>query len=168
MRAEPVDESLVRLCWNTGHRQPAGFLQPARLAFEAMKLVRGRQHPLRPAPVEAGVQPHHELVRIRRKGDLVRVGKVQMTSDVRLGFGEHCAEYPIPLAVGQANRIVPVCQLRRARHVGPWMMAVRRAVQPVTGGLEEPAEVRVKEALIYSHVRDRGDSGRGQDGEDAV
>jgi hypothetical protein len=25
-----------------------------------------------------------------------------------------------------------------------------------------------KEALIYSHVRDRGDSGRGQDGEDAV
>src|SRR6185295_9864726 len=98
MRAEAVDESLIRLRRNTGHRQPTGFLQPARLAVEAMELVRGRQHPLRPAPVEAGVQPHHELVRVRRKGDLFRVRKAQMTSDVRLGFGEYFAEYPVPLA----------------------------------------------------------------------
>src|SRR6185503_18502860 len=121
-----------------------GFLEPACLAREAVKLVGRGQYALPPAPVEARIQAHHELMRVWREHDLVGLGKMQMTGDMLLRFGQHLAEHLVPLAAGQAGRVVPVGELCRARYIWPRVMAVRGAMQPITAAAEKLAEVALK------------------------
>src|SRR5205085_11957828 len=53
----------------------------------------------------------------------------------------YLAEYLLPLAIGEPDRIIPIRQLSRARHIRPGMVAVRRAMQPIAIGAVELAEM---------------------------
>ncbi len=73
-------------------------------------------------------------MRIRSEDDRVGHSGPKLIGDVPLRFGPDFAHDPVPLAVGEARRILPAFDLALEAGVGPQMVAVRGDVQPVRIG----------------------------------
>src|SRR3954469_16326659 len=67
-----------------------------------------------------------------------------MTGNVCLSLRHHFAKDFVPLAICERGRVIPVGELRNASDIRPWMMTVRRAMQPVAVGAVELAEVNAE------------------------
>jgi hypothetical protein len=124
-------------CGNLLDHDAPGFLQPPRLAPEAVELVRARQHAQRPRGLEARVDARDEFVGVRRERHLARIRQPEQPRYVILRFRHHLAEDALPLAVGERGRVAPVARVRALGRVGPGMVAVCGEMQPPRiGGAE--------------------------------
>ena len=131
------------------------LFRPAReLASSAVEFAVGGQYPQRSGL--AGCRRHQadqEVMGIRGEDDCVGLPGSKLTSDVALRLGPDLAHDLVPLAVGQARRVVPGFDLAVKAGVRPEVMAVGGEVQAGGIGAEASAEqsFEAQRAVLSDH-----------------
>ena len=137
---ETARESVERLDRDALDDRRSRFLPARELAPGTVEFAVGRQHSDRPARGGRREQTDKELMGVRRKDDRVGPAGTKLSRDFGLRSGPDLAHDLVPLAVGEAGRVVPRFDLSVEAGVGPEVMAVGREVQPVGIGAEASRE----------------------------